>query len=107
VEVPVVRIGRGGLGRARQWRLLVASAACRARERKEVGTEHAKFDIVAACLFNQTVRWEYLFTRTIDLTRHSKNDACLNTMQRVPPVPKDSWKGTLQEVLALFSGKKK
>jgi hypothetical protein len=63
----------------------------------------SEFDVVAACLFNQTGRWEYLFARTIDLKRHPKNKACLFTMQRVPPTPKDPWKATLQEVLGLFS----
>jgi hypothetical protein len=62
-----------------------------------------EFDIVAACLFNQTDRWEYLFARAIDLKRHPKDDRCLNTMQRVPPTPRDPWKGTLLEVLALFN----
>jgi len=77
---------------------------------KKKGTRWYKvteFDMVAACLFNQTRRWEYVFARTIDLTRHPKDNACLNTMQRVPPAPKDPWKATLQEVLDLFSGKKK
>ncbi len=61
---------------------------------------------MAACLFNQTGRWEYLFARTIDLKRHPKDQACLYTMQRVPPAPPTPWKATLQEVLALFPGKK-
>jgi hypothetical protein len=61
-----------------------------------------EFDIVAACLFNQTGRWEYLFVRTIDLKRHPKDQRCLYTMQPVPPTPKDPWKPTLQDVLALF-----
>lgn len=63
-----------------------------------------EFDIVAACLFNQTGRWEYLFARTVDLKRHPKDPRCLFTMQRVPPTPSDQWKATLQEVLALFTG---
>jgi hypothetical protein len=63
----------------------------------------SEFDIVAACLFNQTGRWEYVFARTTDLKRHPKDEQCLNTMQRVPPTPKDPWKATLREVLALFS----
>jgi hypothetical protein len=62
-----------------------------------------EFNIVAACLFNQTGRWEYLFARTIDLKRHSKDQRCLNTMQRVPPTVTDPWKATLQEALALFT----
>jgi hypothetical protein len=40
-------------------------------------------------------------------TRHPEDNACLNTMQRVPPSPKDPWKATLLEVVALFGRKKK
>lgn len=62
-----------------------------------------EFDMVAACLFNQTGRWEYLFARTTDLKRHPKDQRCLNTMQRVPPTPTPPWHTTLHHVLALFS----
>jgi hypothetical protein len=60
-----------------------------------------------ACAFPQTGCWECLFARTLDLKRHPKDAACLNTMQRVPPTPQDPWKATLQEILTLFTGKKK
>jgi len=62
-----------------------------------------EFDMVAACLFNQTGRWEFFFARTVDLKRHPKDRGCLNTMQRVPPSPTDPWKATLQDVLAQFT----
>jgi hypothetical protein len=62
-----------------------------------------EFDLVAACLFNQTGKWEYFFARTVDLERHPKDNTCLKTMQKVPPTPKGIWKATLQEVLDLFS----
>jgi len=79
------------------------------REQKgQKGTRWYKvteFDIVAACLFNQTGEWKYLFARTADLAKHPKNHVCLNTMQRVPVTAKDPWKTTLREVLALFSEK--
>jgi hypothetical protein len=50
---------------------------------------------------------KYLFARTIDLERHAEDSACLKTVQRVPVSPRDPWKATLQEVLALFPGTKK
>ncbi|HZY85027.1 MAG TPA: hypothetical protein VFE78_09365 [Gemmataceae bacterium] len=62
----------------------------------------SEFDIVAACLFNQTRSWEYLFARTTDLKRHPKDKACLYTMQRVPPTPAP-WRATLPQVLDLFT----
>jgi hypothetical protein len=79
------------------------------QEQKVKGTRFyrvTEFDVVAACLFNQTGRWEYLFARTADLKKHPKDPACLFTMQRVPPAPANPWKATLLEVLALFGGKK-
>jgi hypothetical protein len=62
-----------------------------------------EFDLVAACLFNQTKEWNYYFVRTVDLARHPKEPDCLKTMQKVPVTPTGVWKATIQEVLALFS----
>jgi hypothetical protein len=76
---------------------------------QQTGTRWYKvteFDIVAACLFNQTGNWEYVFARTTDLDRHPSDDQCLKTMQKVPTVPGGAWNATLQEVLALFTGTK-
>ena len=47
-----------------------------------------QFDIVAACLFNATGRWDYLFARSADLLRLSQDSGYLATMQ-----PIDSTKG--------------
>lgn len=74
----------------------------------QAGTRFYKvteFDVVAACLFNQTNEWKYYFVRTVDLARHPSHGDCLKTMQKVPQSPSGIWKGTLQEVLALFIGK--
>lgn len=73
---------------------------------KPKGTRFYKvteFDVVAACLFNQTGEWKYCFTRTVDLARHATHGDCLKTMQKVPPTPSGAWKATLKEVLELFT----
>jgi hypothetical protein len=73
---------------------------------KENGTRLYKvteFDVVAACLFNQTGKWEYYFTRTTDLERDARRKNCLKAMQKVPPTPRGIWKATLNEVLDLFT----
>lgn len=77
---------------------------------KQKGTRFYKvteFDIVAACLFNQTGRWEYCFARTVDLERHDTQTDCLKTMQKVPTTPSGIWKAMLQEVLSLFTAQDK
>jgi hypothetical protein len=81
-----------------------AGAGATAGVAKQKGTRWYKvteFDIVAACLFNQTGEWKYFFVRTIDLARHPKDSRYLKPMQKVPVAPSGVWKATLQEVLAL------
>lgn len=58
-----------------------------------------KFDILAACLFNQTGKWEYLFVATKDLVRVSEHLDYLDIWIKVPYLPGGVWKGTLMEVL--------
>lgn len=65
-----------------------------------------KFDLVAACLFNATSRWEYVFARAADLSRHAQDERYLATMQDVvldaeprPGAVTASWRGQLVEVL--------
>lgn len=58
-----------------------------------------EFEIMAACLFNQTGQWEYLFVRATDLERRPEYPDYLVIMQPVPPSTRGVWKGTLGEVL--------
>ena len=58
-----------------------------------------RFHILAACLFNQTGEWQYLFCASRDLLRHPKLPDRLATFQPVPPTPQESWTDDLQAVL--------
>ena len=58
-----------------------------------------EFEILAACLFNQTLRWDYLFVPSDKLERRVEHPDYLEIMQPVPPSPGGVWKGTLAEVL--------
>lgn len=53
------------------------------------------FEIVAACLYNATGLWEYLFARTEDLVRFPADPGYLATMQPVTRGP--PWYTTLAE----------
>jgi hypothetical protein len=63
-----------------------------------------EFEILAACLFNQTGRWEYLFTTTVNLERRPAWPDYLVIMQRVPLQPEGHWKSTLEDVLGSLLG---
>ncbi len=57
------------------------------------------FQVLAACLFNQTGRWEYLFAATINLARRPEWADYLVIMQRVPHSAGGHWKATIEEFL--------
>lgn len=58
-----------------------------------------QFDILAACLYNRTGRWEYLFVRTSDLRRLASNERYLEPMQAVPDPVSPPWHDRLTELL--------
>jgi hypothetical protein len=60
-------------------------------------TDH--FDILAACLYNRTGRWEYVFARTADLLPLEANPRYLATMQLVPQPVAPPWYRSLPEVV--------
>jgi hypothetical protein len=57
------------------------------------------FEVLAACLFNQTGTWDYVFVESGRLARRPNFPNYLVIMQPVPPSPRGVWKGTLEEVL--------
>jgi hypothetical protein len=57
------------------------------------------FEVLAACLFNQTGTWDYVFVESGRLARRPNFPDYLVIMQPVPPSPRGVWKGTLEEVL--------
>lgn len=62
-----------------------------------------QFDLLAACLFNETGRWEYLFTRTVDLARAGEHTDLLKTMQDVAIEPEGCWTPDLARLLRGFA----
>lgn len=64
------------------------------------GYKNDEFDVLAACLFNQTGRWDFLFADTKKLEVRSDHPDYLVIMQKVPHGAMGVWKGTLKEVLA-------
>jgi hypothetical protein len=57
------------------------------------------FDILAACLFNQTGRWEFLFIASSALERREDNPALLKIFQPVPRAPQGAWQEDILSVL--------
>ncbi|RQW77075.1 MAG: hypothetical protein EHM14_15195 [Methanothrix sp.] len=57
------------------------------------------FDILAACMFNQTGEWKFIFIRSQDLEVVPENPSLLKIMQRVPTEIKDPWKSDLIDLL--------
>ena len=57
------------------------------------------FDILAACLYNRTGRWEYAFARTADLLRLEADPRYLATMQSLPRPAAHPWHPSLIEVV--------
>lgn len=55
------------------------------------------FEIIAACLFNATGRWDYAFARSKDLLKLPDNPDYLATMQFIDPAITRPWYRTLAE----------
>lgn len=58
-----------------------------------------EFDILAACLFNQTGEWRYLFCATVNLQRRPAADQFLVVFQKVPMTPGGIWHDTFEGAL--------
>lgn len=61
------------------------------------------FDILAACLFNQTGKWEYLFIPANALAKRPRErggEGYLEVMQRVHTDPGSPWSPTLRDAIA-------
>jgi len=54
-----------------------------------------QFDVVAACLFSSTGRWDFRYRRSRDLRRHERFDDRLAAMQRID----ESWATSLAEAM--------
>jgi len=59
-----------------------------------------EFDLLAACTFNQSGKWEYLFIATTNLTMRPDWPDYLMIFQKVPHAAEGNWKATLEDVLS-------
>jgi len=60
-----------------------------------------EFDVLAACLFNQTHEWQYLYVATRALERRQEQgmENFLVIMQRVPPRADGPWRTEIEEAI--------
>ncbi len=66
-----------------------------------------EFDLLAACLFNITGRWEFLYVVTQDLQRRKKLPEYLEIMQPVPLQPMGVWVDDLEMALKKAASQRK
>jgi hypothetical protein len=66
-----------------------------------------EFDLLAACLFNATGRWDFLYVVTTDLRRREKLPDHLEIMQPVPLHADGPWVDDLEAVLNKAASQKK
>jgi hypothetical protein len=66
---------------------------------KTRGYRFDRFEILAACLFNQIRRWKYLFTLSRHLARREDDPDLLAVFQPVPPTPRGPWTPDLSNVM--------
>jgi hypothetical protein len=64
------------------------------------GYKADEFDILAACLFNQTGQWKHLFCSTTNLARRPKHPDYLVVMQKVPYTALGPWHDKIEEAIA-------
>jgi hypothetical protein len=58
-----------------------------------------EFNILAACLFNQTGEWQFLFSSTINLDRRANKPDYMVVMKRVLYTAKGHWRATLEDAI--------
>jgi len=63
------------------------------------GYSPTHFDVLAACLFNQTGQWEFLFIPSSALQRRPGNPDLLEVFQPVPRTPQAPWTADILQAL--------
>lgn len=91
LEVKNVRSGRGPL-RAETQKTRASRGDPMSRYYR---VDH--FELIAACLFNATGRWDYVFARSADLLRLPDNPDYLGTMQPIDPGAAYPWYRSLAD----------
>jgi len=101
----------GATGKARKappvppaWRVEIQKTRNQLTGGPARGYKADEFEILAACLFNQNGRWDYLYIPTVSLVRRPLHPDYLQIMQPVPQTAQDPWKGTIEEVLREMVG---
>jgi len=57
------------------------------------------FDVLSACLFNRTGRWEFLHVAIGRLATRPHDPTCLKVMHVVPAAPEAHWYGSILEAI--------
>lgn len=70
------------------------------------GYQTSEFDILAACLFNHTKKWEYLFICTPRLGVRPEEPTCLKIMQPVPFTAIAPWYSTIDLAITEWVARK-
>jgi len=63
------------------------------------GYKNDQFDVLSACLFNQTGKWEFLHIAINKLATRPDDPALLKIMQQVPPKAEASWRESVMEAI--------
>jgi hypothetical protein len=58
-----------------------------------------EFDILAACLFNQSGNWSYLYSAAINLDRRPLHPDYLVIMQKVPATASGHWRANFEDAI--------
>lgn len=92
------RVGRSG------WRVEIQKTRNQIGGGPARGYRADEFDILAACLFNQSGQWSYLFTSAVNLERRPQHPDYLVIMQKVPMTAQGHWHANLEDALADILG---
>ncbi len=63
------------------------------------GYKVGEFGVLAACLFNQTGQWDFLFCASANLERRPAHPDYLTVMQKVPYAAAGAWRQHLEDAL--------
>jgi hypothetical protein len=64
------------------------------------------FDILAACMFNQTGKWDFIYSSARNLER-ATDEKFLKTFQPVPFIPTFPWSTDFSKILKDIAGEVK
>lgn len=86
------------------WKVEIQKTRNRIAGGPKRGYKADEFEILAACLFNQNGKWDFLFIQTENLLRRVEHQDYLTIMQPVPVAAQGHWKATIEEVFHQLVG---